>query len=408
MTSPPASTPLPPYAEVQWPLSRRGDVVPAECARLREKSPVARVRTLTGDDAWLVTSYALALRVLEDERFSLWDTAAPEVPRQYALTIPPEAVSTMANINSAGLHQEVLRALGPRSGPASAQWMSARAHELADAMAAEGPPVDLRQRFAEPYAAALMCEVLGLPYEDGLRLMPGLDLGFLTSPAVFEGCTANWDKDYGYMLRQVRADPGEQRGLIRRLCELRDDPNRDGGDLTDEMLAATVTSLFGAGAMSTYVFLLHAVLVLVRHPEAMDRLRAEPQMMPQAVDELMRATLSIGDGLPRIAQSDVHLGDVLVRAGELVLVCVEGANFDPAQFPDPDRFDLDRTPNAHLSFGAGQHYCPASTISRAHTAEALTVLLERFPRLRLAVPVDQLAWRTGNIKRIPERLPVLW
>jgi mycocyclosin synthase len=408
MTSPPTRTLVPPYAGVEWPLPRRGDVVPAECARLREESPVARIRTLTGDDAWLVTSYALALQVLEDERFSLRDTAAPGVPRQYALTIPPQVVNTMGNVNSAGLHQEVLRAFGPRSGPASAQWMSARAHELADAMVEEGPPVDLRQGFAEPYSAALVCEVLGLPYEDGLRLMSGLDLGFVTSPVVYEGCTANWDKDYAYVLRQVRADRDSRRGLIRRLCELRDDPGRDGGDLTDQMIAATVTSLFGAGAMSTYVFLLHAVLTLIRHPEAMDRLREQPEAMPRAVEELMRSTLSIGDGLPRIARADVQVGDVMVRAGELVLVCVEGANFDPAQFPHPDRFDPGRTPNAHLSFGAGRHFCPASAISRVHAAEALTVLVDRFPKLRLALPVDQLSWRTGNIKRVPERLPVLW
>ncbi|MEV8313334.1 cytochrome P450 [Streptomyces sp. NPDC059900] len=397
-----------PYAPVQWPLSRRGDTVPAECAQLRRDSPVARIQTLTGDDAWLVTSYALARRVLEDERFSLRETASPDVPRQYALTIPAEVVNTMGNVNSAGLHQEVLRAFGPRTGPATAPWMAQCAHQLVDAIVEEGPPADLRERFAEPYSAALVCQVLGLPYEDGLRLMSGLDLGFVTSPVVFEGCTANWDKDYAFVLRHVHAERGAQRGLIKRLCELRDDPGRDGGDLTDEMIAATVTSLFGAGAMSTYVFLLHAVLTLIRHPEAMDHLREHPEAMPRAVEELMRFTLSIGDGLPRIALSDVQVGDVLVRAGELVLVCVEGANFDPRQFADPERFDPDRSPNAHLSFGAGRHFCPASAISRVHAAEALTVLLQRLPRLRLALPADQMTWRTGNIKRVPERLPVLW
>ncbi|MFS8204441.1 cytochrome P450 [Streptomyces sp. CWNU-52B] len=411
MSSATAPSPRPDiaYSPVKWPLSRRGDVVPAECARLRTESPVARVKTLTGDDAWLVSSYALARQVLEDsDHFSLRETAAADVPRQYALTIPPEVVNTMGNVNSAGLHQEVLRAFGPRSGPASAEWMRDRAHELIDGMVEEGPPVDLRQSFSEPYSAAMVCEVLGLPREDGYRLMAGLDLGFVTSPTVFDGCNANWDKDYTYVLRHVRADRADQRGLIRRLCELRDDPTRDGGALTDEMLAAVVTSLFGAGAMSTYVFLLHAVLTLVQHPEAMEHLRANPELMPRAVEELMRSTLSIGDGLPRIALSDVQVGDVLVGAGELVLVCVEGANFDPEQFDEPERFDIERSPNAHLSFGAGSHFCPASLISRVHAAEALTALLERLPGLRLALPADQLVWRTGNIKRVPERLHVLW
>ncbi|MFF1492603.1 cytochrome P450 [Streptomyces sp. NPDC058304] len=404
----PTGTLTAPYTSVAWPLSRRGDVVPAECAQLRRESPVARVRTLTGDEAWLVSNHALAKQVLEDERFSLRETAAPGVPRQYALTIPPEVVNTMGNVNSSGLHQEVLRAFGPRSGPASPEWLREQAHALIDDMVAEGPPVDLRERFAEPCSAALACEVLGLPPEDGRKLLSGLDLGFLTSPTAFDGCTANWDKDYAYVMRHVRADRNTQRGLIRTLCELRDDPTRDGTALTDHMLAAVVTSLFGAGVMSTYVFLLHAVLTLVRHPEAMDRLREQPELMPRAVEELMRCTLSIGDGLPRIATADVQVGEVWVRAGELVLVCVEGANFDPVQFEDADTFDIDRTPNAHLSFGAGRHYCPASAISRVHAAEALGALLERLPGLRLALPVDQLVWRTGNIKRVPERLHVLW
>jgi mycocyclosin synthase len=396
------------YAPVEWPLSRRGDVVPAECGLLRERSPIARVRTLTGDDAWLVVSHELARQVLEDERFSLRATAADGVPRQYALTIPPDVVNTMGNINSAGLHQEVLKAFGPRSGPVSASWLRARADELLDSVIDEGPPVDLRERFAEPYSAALVCEVLGLPHQHGRRLMSGLDLGFVTSPVVFEGCTANWDKDFAFVLGVVRGDRAGQRGLVRRLCELRDDPLRDGTELTDEMLAAVVTSLFGAGAMSTYVFLLHAVLTLLKHPEAMHRLREDPRLMPRAMEELLRSTLSIGDGLPRIALADVTVGDVPVRAGELVLVCVEGANFDPGCFDEPERFDLDRSPNPHLSFGAGRHFCPASAISRVHAEVALGALLERLPDLRLALPPDQLVWRTGNIKRVPERLHVLW
>ncbi|WP_327232583.1 hypothetical protein OG349_00175 [Streptomyces sp. NBC_01317] len=149
----------------------------------------------------------------------------------------------MGNVNSAGLHQEVLRAFGPRPGPASAQWMRARVHELIDSVVEEGPPVDLRTRFAEPYSAGMVCEVLGLPHEH----------------------------------RQL-----------------------------------------GQGAMSTCVFLLHAVLTLVQHPETMQRLREQPDLMPRAVEELMGGTLSIGDGLPRIALADVQVGDVHVRAGATV------------------------------------------------------------------------------------------
>ncbi|MCQ4083790.1 cytochrome P450 [Streptomyces sp. RB6PN25] len=393
--------------ELAFPLSPRGDVLPAECAQLRTRRPVARVRLMTGDTAWLVTSHALARQVLEDERFSLSNTAAPGVPRQYALTIPPEVVNTMGNVTSSGLRCEVLKTLSPPADSGLANWLRMRADELLDPIVEQGPPVDLRECFAAPYSATLMCKLLGLPYRDWRQLMSGLDLGFITSPVAFEGCTAGWEKDYAYVLTQLRLDRSRQSGLIRRLCELKDDAAESEG-LTDQLLAGVVASLFGAGAVSTSAFLLHAVLALLRHPQTLQRLRNEPGRMSRAVDELLRFTLSIGDGLPRLAMADVKLGNELVKAGELVLVCVEAANFDPEAFDSPDGFDIDRRRNPHLAFGGGRHYCPASALSRLHAEVALSALLHRLPGVRLAVPVDQLVWRTGYIKRLPERLPVLW
>lgn len=136
---------------LDFPLSRRGDVLPEECGWLREKAPVAKVRTLTGDPAWLVSSYALARQVLEDERFSLRDTANAGVPRQYALTIPPEVVNNMGNINSAGLRDAVMKALSPRQ-KGLRDRLRAAAGELLDGIVAEGvppicgPPSPIRSR----------------------------------------------------------------------------------------------------------------------------------------------------------------------------------------------------------------------------------------------------------------------
>jgi cytochrome P450 len=152
-----------------------------------------------------------------------------------------------------------------------------------------------------------------------------------------------------------------------------------------------------------------ALVSLVQHPELQDELLADPGKIPAAVDELLRVNLSIGDGLPRLALEDVRLGDVDVRKGELVLVLVEGANFDPGEFPDPHKVDITRENNTgHLSFGGGRHYCPATALGKRHAEIALEVLLDRMPDLRLAVPIEQLVWRTGFMKRIPERLPVMW
>ncbi|WP_405700742.1 cytochrome P450 [Streptomyces sp. NBC_00069] len=138
-------------------------------------------------------------------------------------------------------------------------------------------------------------------------------------------------------------------------------------------------------------------------------MREHPERMGRAVEELLRWNLSVGDGLPRIATADIRVGDVLVREGELVLVLLEGAHFDPEAFENPGEPDLEReSPNAHLAFGAGRHFCPASALGRTHAEIALGVPVERLPGLRLAVPAENLVWRTGFIKRLPERLPVAW
>ncbi|WP_033821550.1 cytochrome P450 [Kitasatospora sp. MBT63] len=393
--------------EFTFPFSARGDVLPEEAALLREKHPVARVRTMTGDEAWLVSSHRLAEQVLEDERFSLKDTANPGVPRQYALTIPPEVVNNMGNINSAGLRNAVMKTLNPRADRELGGWLEAEAHRLLDVLVEQGPPADLRDGFAEPYSAALHCRLLGLPTDDWRRLMSGIDVAFITSPAPFEGSTPNWYKDLGYMTARLTADPEPTEGLLGRFAELRRSPDLS-DRVGDELLATVALSLFGAGAVSTSAFLLHAIIALARRPELAERLRREPAVIDRAVDELLRYNLSIGDALPRLALADVQVGEVLVKQGELVLVLVEGANYDPEVFPDPERIDFDRPAGPHLAFGAGRHYCPASALGRTHAGIALTALVGRLPELRLALPAEQLAWRPGFIKRLPERLPVVW
>ncbi|GGN61800.1 cytochrome P450 121 [Streptomyces albiflavescens] len=389
---------------LDFPFSWRGDQLPTEVEELRSSAPVRRVRTIAGDEAWLVSSYDLCKQVLEDSRFSLKDTSAPGVPRQYALTIPPEVVNNMGNITGAGLRKAVLKALNPKS-EGLADWMRSYAAELVDGLLAEGAPADLRGGFADPYSAAMHCQILGIPQADAPRLMRSLDIAFMNSACPITGAKLNWDRDIAYMT--ARLDDPATTGLMSELAALRDDPEY--AHLTDEMLATVGVTMFGAGVISTSGFLTMAIVSLLQRPELRKELLAHPDRIPAAVDELLRINLSIGDGLPRLALEDVRLGDVEVTAGELVLVLVEGANFDPEEFPDPHRVDLTRENNtAHLSFGGGRHYCPATALGKKHAEIALETLLDRMPELQLAVPIMQLVWRTGFMKRLPERLPVMW
>ncbi|MGW0312111.1 cytochrome P450 [Streptomyces flavidovirens] len=388
---------------LDFPFSPRGDQLPPEIEALRAE-PVKRVRTIAGDPAWLVSSYALCKQVLEDPRFSLKDTSAPGVPRQYALTIPPEVVNNMGNITGAGLRKAVLKAINPKTDGLT-DWMRAHAATLVDEIVDYGPPVDLRSRFTNPYAEHLHCRILGIPQADAPRLAASLDIAFMNSACPITGARLNWDRDIAYMVD--RLDDPATTGLMAELAALRTNPDYD--HLTDEMLATVGVTMFGAGVISTMGFLTMAIFSLIQHPDVWEQLRKAPEKIPAAVDELLRVNLSIADGLPRLALEDVRLGDVEVKKGELVLVLVEAANTDPAVFADPHTVDVDR-PNAgtHLSFGGGAHYCPATALGKKHAEIAIEVLLDRMPGLQLAVPVDQLVWRSRFMKRIPERLPVAW
>ncbi|MEV6733243.1 MULTISPECIES: cytochrome P450 [unclassified Streptomyces] len=388
----------------RFPFDANGTRLPDEITHLLTNEPVKKVRTIAGAEAWLVSSYPLCRQVLDDARFSLKDTSAPGAPRQYALTIPPEVVNNMGNITGAGLRKAVMKALNPKA-PGLEEWLTSHAHALVDQLVATGVPADLRRDFTVPYSTGLHCHILGIPQSDGPDLYRSLHVAFMNSPRTIPAAGINWDRDMGHMIDRLN-DPATT-GLMAELAALRDDP--DYAHLTDEMLATVGVTMFGAGVISVMGFLTMALVSLIQHPELKDRLIADPALIPAAVDELLRINLSIADGLPRIATETMQLGDVTVQKGELVLVLVEAANHDPAEFEDPHTVRLDRpNPNAHLSFGGGGHYCPATALGKRHAQIAVEVLLERLPGLDLAVPIEQLVWRTGFMKRIPERLPVLW
>ncbi|MFI9116360.1 cytochrome P450 [Streptomyces venezuelae] len=387
-----------------FPFDWDGTRLPAEVEALRAE-PVRRVRTIAGAEAWLVSSYELCRQVLEDPRFSLKDTSAPGAPRQYALTIPPHVVNNMGNITGAGLRKAVMKAINPKA-PGLEEWLRARAGALVDALVAEGVPGELRAAYADPYSSGLHCRMLGIPEEDGPRLLRSLDVAFMNAPSEIEAARLHWDRDIAYMTE--RLDDPATGGLMAELAALREDPEY--AHLTDEMLATVGVTLFGAGVISTAGFLTMALVSVLTRPDVRAALTAGGgHGVAGAMDELLRVNLSIGDGLPRLALEDVRLGEVEVRAGELVLVLVEAANHDPLHFPDPLAFRPDRENAAdHLSFGGGRHYCPATALGKRHAEIALETLLDRLPELRLAVPVEQLVWRTNFMKRLPERLPVAW
>ncbi|MEU5320437.1 hypothetical protein AB0G67_27355 [Streptomyces sp. NPDC021056] len=252
------------------------------------------------------------------------------------------------------------------------EWMRSYAGQPIDAPAREGAPAGLRGGFADPYSAGTHCRLLGIPQQDAPRLMRSPDIACMTE----------------------RPDAPATTGLMAAPAALRTDP--DYAHLTDEMLATVGVTMFGAGVVSTAGFLTMALLALIQHPGLQAELVAHPGRIPAAVEEPLR--INPGGRGPRGRGG----GGGRPGAGR-------GHELEPAAFPDPHTVDLDRANSAaHLSSGGGRHYCPATALGRRHAGIALTVLLERMPRLARAMPVGRLVCRTGFMERIPERIPVMW
>ncbi|AZQ74404.1 cytochrome P450 [Streptomyces luteoverticillatus] len=388
-----------------YPFSTEGVRLAPELDELRSRCPVARVSTNSGGEAWLVTGYETAQHVLRDRKFARSVLADPDGPAQDTPILAPELLDAMNHLQQAGLRDEVLKALGRNQPELPADWVADVTREGLDAMVRQGGPGDLQRHFAEWVAAQCMCRVLGLPFEDHEWLAVRADLDLTMVTPTQEELARNWEEIRVYMHEYMAArHPGRPRGLVDRLADL----NAERQGLTDKQLSNIVSVLFVSGYEDFAGFLGVAALTLLQHPEAMDAVRARPETMPQCVEELLRHSVVLGNAIPRFVTEDAKLDTAEVRQGDLVLLSLDAANYDPAAFPDPATFDPTRSPNPHLRFGYGRHHCPGAHLVRRQSETAFRVLLDRLPGIRLAVPVDEVPWHPNRMAIMPAGLPVTW
>ncbi len=167
-------------------------------------------------------------------------------------------------------------------------------------------------------------------------------------------------------------------------------------------------ALLFAGHETTVVAIDIGTLCLLVNPGQQQALSNDPGQITTAVEEILRAPGRTGGGIPRYARSDLQIGEVTVRAGDLVVLHNRAANHDPTVFPSPDRFDITRRGAAHLSFGHGVHYCPGAPLARIELQAVFSQLPARFPTMRLTVPVEQLRVRSDALTGGLTELPVEW
>ncbi|WP_153531020.1 cytochrome P450 [Actinomadura macrotermitis] len=378
----------------------------AEGTALSRHGPVSPVRLPGGQDAWFVTGHRACQEVFRDEAaFRRGDADA---------IAPFPALQGLVLVLDGPEHRGVRRLVSDRFTPAAVEPLRPRvrrvADRLVDGIAAHGGPVDLVAALALPLPLTVIGDLMDVPEKDRDRLRYWGD-GLLSPGGGGAAAQAATTAIVGYMaalLAERRADPGDD--LVSLIAVRAREAGID--DLPAALLAVALIVAgweTTAGALATFVY----TLLTERHPDGGTLYRflhEHPEHVPSAVEELLRFLPNsvYAAAQPRRAACPVDLGGTAVAAGDVVIPALDHAGRDPAEFPDPERLDLTRTPNRHLAFGLGPHVCLGAALARQELQVALAALTRRLPDLELAVPPGELDWTPETMIRRPRALPVRW
>ncbi|WP_329201494.1 cytochrome P450 [Streptomyces sp. NBC_01435] len=379
--------------------------VDPKLAEICGEQPVLRVNLpYGGGDAWLVTRHADVKAVLADPRFSRAAAVGEDIPRTVATGLPSTSMLSMDPPEHSRLRRRVANAFTVRRVEALRPRVQQIVNGLLDTMIAAGGPADLTRTLTWPLPITVICELLGVPVADRDRFNVWVDgLLMLSDPAQSTQAREHLNDYLAGLIAIRRVTPTDD--LLGELAHVDDEEDR----LLDEELVSLGVSLLSAGQEATANQLGNFVYTLLTRPDLWQKLVADPALVPDAVEELSRIIpISASAGFTRIALEDVELSGQTIRAGDAVVAELGIANRDPAVFDHPEEIDFHRGSVPHVTFGHGVHHCLGAQLARMELRVVLETLLRRLPGLRLAVPVDQISWRTNRLIRGVEALPVSW
>ncbi|MFI5916062.1 cytochrome P450 [Dactylosporangium sp. NPDC051541] len=381
---------------------------PAEYEQLRAESPVSKVTLPTGRVVWLIVGHRNVREVLVDPRVTS-DRTHPNFP--LLASVPPEQLraipQTLIGVDPPE-HTAHRRLVIPEFTVKRVQTMRPWITELVDGLVSDmlkaGPVVDLVQAMSLPVPSLVICEMMGVPYadHDQFQTWTARLLNFTTSP---EQRAATFQELVGYLDKLVTAaEEDPQDDLLGRLVV----KNRESGVLDHTNLVGMARLLLFAGHETTANMISLGVVTLLEHPEQLAAVRADPALMPKAVEELLRYFSILDVATARVATVDMEVAGTLIRAGEGLIAIGSGANRDAEAFENPDDFDISRGARHHVAFGYGVHQCLGQNLARLELEIVLNTLFRRIPGLRLAVPVGELSFKhDANVYGINE-VPVTW
>ncbi len=383
-------------------------------AQLREQESLARF-SWRGMEMWLATTYEDAVAILKDPRFvldrqevepleggqrSMGGNAPRYVPlagRRYLLNTDPPDHTRLRSLVSKAFTPRMIAQLRPR--------IQQITDELLDVVQDKGQ-MDLIADFAFPLPITVISEMLGIPttqrqqFRDWTQtIVQSLEPGKEAAGMAAEEAFINYIQT---LLASKREHPDNDLTSGLMLAE------EQGDTLSENELIAMILLLITAGHETTVNLIGNGVLALLEHAEQLHQLRADPALLPSAIEELLRYTAPVSLSTPRWASEDVSIHGRVIRKGEMVRCALLATNTDPQQFSDPIVLDILRRENQHLAFGKGIHYCLGAPLARMEGQIAIGTLLRRLPHMHLADSPEQLAWKEAGALRVLVALPVMF
>ncbi len=373
-------------------------------AALRKSGASVRVTMPYGGDAWLVTRYEQTRFVLSDSRFSRAAAAGADVPRGRPGFEPAGNLLAMDPPE----HHRIRALVGKAFTARRVELLRPRIQEIVDTLLdGIGPPVDFASAVAWELPVLVIGELLGVPPGERRMVRECTETlvasGGTVTPADVAEARGKLAGALHTLIAQRREAPTDD--LLTALVAARDEEDR----LTDNELLMLGVALLAGGHETTANLIGSMLVELLADRERWTTLVARPQLIPAAVEELLRfVPLATVADFARIAREDLEIGGQAIRAGDAVLVQLDSANRDESVFPSAGDLDFGRKVNHHLAFGFGVHHCVGAPLARLELRVLLSTLVRRVPGLRLAISADGIEWRRDGLLRGVSSLPVTW
>jgi pentalenic acid synthase len=388
------------------PRGGRFDPPPAY-SELQASHPFQRARLASGLTAVLVTRHEHVRHLLDDDRLSS-DEGVPGYPFLYEGAFASPLKDTFMRTDGEA-HLRVRRMLAKEFTVRRAAELRTDVQQIADscldAMAQGGSSADLVPALAFPVPSGTICRLLGVPVQDR-PVFESNTRAMIDITSTQDQVMAAMGAIMGYLdqlLTRKESDPADD--LLSRLVHER----LVTGQVQRQELVQIALILLVGGHETTATMIGLGTFALLQHPDQLARLRAEPDLWPSAVEELLRHQTIVQNPIQRVALEDIEIDGEIIRAGEGVVMVLETANRDPRAYADPDTLDVTRNPRNHVSFSFGPHHCLGHAVARMELEVVYRSLFTRFPDLRLAVAAEDVVMRPTSVGLYGvDRLPVTW